>query len=295
MSQPEPQSTASAHLALVGTQLCFGLFPLFGKLAFESFAPLAVAGWRVVFGAVFLGLLAFARYGRAAIPRQADLWRLQVLGLLGIAGNQLLYLGGLERSTSINAGLMMMLVPLFTFVIAVAVRQERFSTWRGLGIALALGGTLPLLFEKGPDLSFPYLRGNLMMAGNTFLYSVYLVGSKPLMQRYPALVLLAWMYVLCLWTVPLTTMGVEWAPASAGPEAWWSLLAILLLPTSFGYLLNMYALAHLRASTTAVYIFAQPLIAGVAGWLILGEVLGVATLLGGVAIFTGIALVLRRG
>jgi drug/metabolite transporter (DMT)-like permease len=294
MPRPERSSILSAHLALVGTQLCFGLFPLFGKLAFESFAPAAVAGWRIVFGAVFLGMLAVGKYGRRVLPTLPDLARMQVLGLLGIAVNQLLYLEGLERSTSMNAGLMMMLVPLFTFVVAVGVRQERFALWRGAGIALALGGTLPLLFEKGPELTYPYLVGNLLMVGNTFLYSIYIVGSKPLMQRYPALVVLAWMYVLCLWTVPLATMDVAWAPARADARAWWSLLAILLLPTSLGYLLHLYALARLRASTTAVYVFVQPLIAGIAGWLILGESLGANTLLGGAAIFAGIWLVLRR-
>ena len=41
MPRPEEDRTV-AHLALVGTQLCFGLFPLFGKLAFDKDAAEAV-------------------------------------------------------------------------------------------------------------------------------------------------------------------------------------------------------------------------------------------------------------
>ena len=63
--------------ALVLVQLFFGLFPTFGKLAFEGFSPRAVAGWRFVFGAVVLGGLAWSRYGKGMLPARGDWLRLQ--------------------------------------------------------------------------------------------------------------------------------------------------------------------------------------------------------------------------
>lgn len=282
------------HLALAAAQLCFGLFPLFGKLAFEAFEPGAVAGWRVAFGSVVIFGIAWLAHGRRVWPAWRDLPMLQVCALLGVAVNQALYLEGLERATSVNTGLMMMLVPLFTFVIAVCVRQEKFAWRRGLGIAIALGGTAQIVLARGLDLSSSYLVGNLLLIGNTFCYAGYLVASKPLMARYPPIVVLAWVYVLSFWTFVFVTPGVEWVPAEADAAAWRSLALIMLLPTFAAYLLNLYALRYVPASTTAVYVFAQPLIAAVAGTVFLGESVGWDLALAGACIFVGIALVVLR-
>ena len=101
----ERRSELTGYAALVAVQLCFGLLPLFGKWAFESFDPRAVGAWRIGGGAVILGGLAFLLYGKRALPARRDLLRLQACALLGVACNQVLYLEGLQRSTSVNAGL----------------------------------------------------------------------------------------------------------------------------------------------------------------------------------------------
>jgi drug/metabolite transporter (DMT)-like permease len=282
------------HLALVAVQLCFGLFPLLGKWAFAAFAPDAVAAWRIACGAAVLGAIALAVHGRAFLPRRGDLLRLQACALLGIALNQVLFLEGLQRAPSVNAGLMMSLIPVYTFAIAVAVRQERFQRRRALGILVALAGAAQLVWQRGPDLSRPYLVGNLLFAANGLCYSVYLVASKPLAVRYPPLVVIAWVFLLGAWTIPLFAHDALFVPVGAGARAWLALALILVFATVLGYLLNVYALRRLRASTTAVYVFAQPLIAGVAGVVVLGEEIGGGTVLAAACIFVGIGLVSRR-
>jgi len=131
------------------------------------------------------------------------------------------------------------------------------------------------------------------MVLNTFSYSLYLVFSRPLLARYPPLVLIAWVFVLALPFVPLLARGEPIAP-EASARAWWALAFILVFPTSLAYLLNAWALAHLRASTTAMYIYVQPLITGVASRILLGERPTGGTFLAGACIFLGIWLVARR-
>src|SRR5690606_6514612 len=117
----EEREARRGHLALLAVQLCFGLFPLLGKLAFEAFAPAAVAAWRLWAGAAVFALLAAIRYGRGALPAWRDLPLFWLTALLGVAANQALYLEGLKRTTAMNAGLLMMLIPVFTTAIAVMV------------------------------------------------------------------------------------------------------------------------------------------------------------------------------
>jgi len=300
MAEPHPpdadvdrRRVLRGHLALLAVQVCFGFFPIFGKLAFDGFSPRAVAAWRFLVGGLVLGLLAWVRYGRAMIPRRADLLRLQVCSLLGVVINMVVFLEGLERSTAVNAGLLMPVIPVYTFAIAVAVGQERFSWRRGAGILLALAGTLSLLLQKGPDLSSEHLVGNLLIVVNTLSYSLFLVVGKPLLRRYPPFVVIAWVFLLSLWSIPFFARGETLVPAGAGAAPWLSLGYILVFPTLIAYLLNTFALSVVAASTTATYILLQPLIAVTAGVLLLGEAFLPGTGFAAAVILAGVWLVVR--
>ncbi|MEZ5988161.1 MAG: DMT family transporter [Planctomycetota bacterium] len=275
--------------ALVAVQLLFGMFPVTGKLAFASFAPEALAGWRIAVGSAVLLTAAFLRHGRRAVPRWRDLLAIQGLSILGVLCNQVLFVLGLARSRATDAGVVMALIPVFTFVAAIALRQERFRAGRGLGVAVALAGFV-LLLDTGTG---GRGLGNLLMAANALSYSLYLVLSKPMTRRYPPLVLMAWVYALSLWAVPLFAAGVDPWP-DPGPAALWSFVYVLLGPTVLAYFLNLYALARLPASTTAAFVYLQPFIAGLGGLLVLGERPEAGFLRAAGLVLVGLGLVLRR-
>lgn len=290
----------SGHAALAAAQIGFGLFPVFGTLVFAAggVSPLGVGSWRIGAGALILGAITFAVHGRAALPERKDVPRFLWCALLGVVINQGLFLVGLSRSTPMNAGLVMSMIPVFTFAIAAAVGQERFSALRAVGILIALAGLVPLLFGtgggEGPRILAQYGPGNLLMAGNALSYSMYLVISKPLTRKYPALVILAWNYLLSLLALPYFAMGEKLLPDPGFAAAWWSLAYIIAFPTVISYLLAMFGLARVRASTTAIYVYSQPIIAGVASWLAFGEQPTVAMLVAAIALFIGIWLVARK-
>ena len=287
---------AAAHLALIAAQASFGLFPVFGVYIFlpGGLSPLGVAVWRLGAGAVILFALAGLRHRGALLPARADLPRFAVAAWLGVGLNQAFFLVGLSHSTPINATLVMCLIPVFTFVMAGVVKQESFSAVRLLGVLVALGSTLPLLFEHGFHTLGRYGLGNLLMAGNALCYSAYLVVSKPLAGRYPPLVVIGWAYILSLPFVPLFARGTPLIPATGHVAAWWALAYIVVFPTVLAYLFNMFALARVSASTTAVYVYAQPLVAALASHLMFGETPSATMLVAAAGIFLGVWLVARR-
>lgn len=293
---PAGTQLTRAYLALLGAQVAFGLFPVFGQVAFRpgGLAPLAVGAWRLAGGAAILGVLATLIHGRAVVPAPAHLARFVVSAFLGVAINQGLFLVGLSRSTPLNATLVMCLIPVFTFVIAAAVGQEYFSAVRLIGVIIALAGTLPLLFEDGLHSLGRYGLGNLLMVANALCYSGYLIVSKPLARRYPPLVVIAWAYILSLPFIAYFGWGEALVPAAGRPDVWWSLAYIIAFPTVIAYLFNMYALARVPASTTAVFIYAQPLIAALASWVAFHETPSAGMLIAAACLFAGIWLVTRR-
>jgi drug/metabolite transporter (DMT)-like permease len=281
-------------VALLFVQLFFGLFPLFGKLATREISPRAIAAWRIVVGALVLLAVAGALHGKRCIPRRADLLRLQVCSLLGVALNMVLYLEGLERSTAVHAGLLVATIPVFTFAAAVLAGQERFEAARGAGILLAFLGVGLIVLQKGPHFSVQTRAGDLLMAINAACYSVFLVAVRPLLRSYPPLVVIAWVFALSLWTVPLFAWDESFAPAGVSARGWLSLGYVLVFATILTYLLNTFALSKVSASTTATFIFLQPLIAVACGVLVLKEPLPVATVVAGALTLVGVWLVARR-
>lgn len=292
----EARRRKSGYIALAVVQVCFALFPIFGKLAFEpgAFTPLAVGSWRMLFGAASLMIVAVAVHGREVWPSPRDLAWLALCSFLGVTANMVLYLEGLQRSTATDAGLVMCLIPVFTFAIAAAVKQETFLPLRAIGLSIALFGASMLFWAERPELVSAHGFGNLLMALNTLSYACYLVLARPLLKRYPPLVVIAWVFVLSLPWVPFLAHGEILIPTAASPRAWASLAFILIFPTSLAYLLNAFALSRLRASTTAVYIYVQPLITGFFGWLVLGDELTAGLAVAAAFIFLGIYLVVRR-
>lgn len=297
----------AAHAALAAVQLFFALFPVFGKLAFAGgvYTPLSVGVARILFGAFTLSALALMLHGPEALPRLCELPRIALLSILGVAANMTLYLEGLKRSTAGNATLMICLIPVFTFSIAAALGHERFGARRIGGLLLALGGAA-LLVAGQADLGGEHTLGNLLIVCNCLGYAAYLVMVRPLAQRHPPLAVIAWMFVASLPWVPLmlwrdhAARGAgEFAlrevllPAAADPRALWSLGFIVVFPTTLAYLFNVFALSRVRASTTAVYIYAQPLGTAIAAWYMLDERVTPLMGLSAALLFPGIWLVSR--
>jgi drug/metabolite transporter (DMT)-like permease len=294
----EPGGGALAgHLALIGANLIFGLFPVYGRVAMDparGVTPFALSAWRIVSGTLLFALLArFAHPGQMRLRRD-DVLPLVGLGLLGVVANQVLFLNGLERSNAANAGLMMCTIPVFTFLIAALSGQERFGWLRGVGVVIALAGVLPLVLGEGVSLGGERALGNLLIAVNCLCYSVYLVWIKPMRARYPTMVLMAWVYLFSLPCVPLLAWGEPLLPAVQDARAWGSILYVIVGPTVVAYGLNAFALGRVRASTSALYIYMQPVIAALGGALVLSEHLGAEVLLAAALLFPGVALVTRK-
>ncbi len=292
--ESEPGSErARAYMALAAVQLFFGLFPVFGKLAFEAFAPQAVGAWRIAAGALVLGFVAASLHGRKLVPPRSELPLIALASFLGIALNMVLYLEGLARTNATTATLLMGLIPVFTFVVALLAGQEAFSPLRALGVVIALLGATALRWAESEGRFAIDWIGLLLLAGNALSYSIYFVLTRPLARRHPPLCVVAWMFAFSLPAALWLAARVDLTPAATATQCW-SLAFVLVFPTVLAYLVNVYALSRVSASTTAVGIYAQPFVAALAGWWMLGDQPTRGMLVAAALVFAGLALVLRR-
>ncbi len=295
-------SKAKVHLALLVVQVAFGSQAVESKVAMlpstlggEGIPAEALAMGRMLGGALFFQ--AFQLIARL-LPRNdtyppipfREHWKLMGLSVLGISLNQAMFLMGLRLTTPFAVMLVGATIPVVTAVLAVLMRQDVLRARTVLGLGCALAGVLTLTGIGRID------KGALLVAANSIAYSLYLVLSRKIVQKYGALRVVTWLFTwgalgfspfgaLPLWhQLPeLTTRGMMY------------LAYIIAVPTIIAYAFNAWALARTTPTIVTIYIYLQPVVTALIAWVQLGQGVTGRTLVAGTFILTGVAIVTLVG
>ncbi|HEX8706891.1 MAG TPA: DMT family transporter [Pyrinomonadaceae bacterium] len=286
--------SAAPHVALIAVQLMFGTWPIFGKIALRVLPSTGLVALRVA-GATAAFLILQRTLGQAQKIRRKDYALMALYSLLGVVLNQFLFVKGLSLTTVINATLLGTTIPVFTLLVSITLGFDRISFRKALGITLAAGGVVYLLYPER-NFASDTAYGNLLIVLNSISYGAYIAISKEMLRRYGALTVITWIFIFgSIATIPVGGYALAGSPLQdAGLGVWLAVLYIILIPTVGAYYLNAWALARVEPSTVAVYIYLQPLIAFALAPLILNEKWNSRTWLASALIFSGVAVVTWR-
>ena len=290
------RASIAPHLALVAVQILFGSWPIFGKVVLRSMSPSSLVSCRLTGAALAFVLLQRKLTPLFRMPTK-DFWLLALCSMLGVVGNQFLYVKGLSLTTVINVTLLSTTIPVFALFVSILFGYDQLSFRRLIGIALAAGGVIYLVNPARADLSAQTTAGNLSIVSNSLLYAIYLVISKTLLERYGAFNVITWIFLVgSVVTVPVGVYSLRQENVGAITSGVWLLLVfIIIFPTVGAYYLNAWALSKVPPSTVAIYIYLQPLIAFGFAPLLLGEQWSSRTIIAAIHIFMGVAVVTKRG
>jgi drug/metabolite transporter (DMT)-like permease len=279
---------------LLGAQICFGSLPVAGRLALATIPADAIVITRMVAGA--LGFYVWARVSGPIRIARRDWPAIIGCALLGVVGNQLLFMHGLVRSTATNAAVLGSTIPVFTAVFALVFGREPVRLARLGGIGVAMIGAIVLALSRGGgggSTSNEHLVGNLMILGNSACYGLYLVVVRPLAVRYSPIVLVAAMFAVgTIFVAPLGAIAWSETPP-LGRDELASLAFLILIPTWGAYSLTQLALARAESSLVASWIYLQPVVTATGAMIFLAERPGVATGIAAAFIFAGVWLASR--
>jgi drug/metabolite transporter (DMT)-like permease len=282
------------HLALVLVQLLFASLAIAGRFVLPHFPAGALVCFRVLGAAAVLFLVNAATQGRWVKDRR-DLARLGVLGMLGIAANQTLFLYGLQHTTAINATILVTTVPVFTVLGSVLTGREPVSGLLVAGIGLAGLGTIYLIGPDRISLAPSMALGNALIVLGMICYAAYFIYSKTVVGRHgPITVSFYVMLFASIGVLPFGVSGIQTVQLSGIAGAvWWWIAYIVIFPTILTYLLNIWALQRASSNLVAVYIYLQPLFAAAVAPLVLpGEQITTRVAVAGLTIFAGLGLVI---
>jgi len=295
--RPEVRNPRGPHVALLAVQIIFGTWPIFGKVALRGLPSAGLVVVRAA-GAAAAFLLLMRLRGRLIVPPRADLARLALYGLLGVALNQFMFIEGLALSTAVNATLLSACIPVFTLLVGAALGRERLTARVVAGTAVAAAGVITLVDPLRASFSAETTLGNFLLVANTAAYGAYIAVSRDVFRRYGALTAMAWVFSFgALMTVPFGgyyLARVDWR--AVGWVVWLAVVYIILVPTVGAYYLNAWALERAAPSTVAVYVYLQPLFAFALAPLLLGaaERPGARHAVATALIFAGLAFVTLR-
>lgn len=290
---PTARDRRLVHSALLFAQLGFGGFHVVAKAILTHLHPLALAGIRVLAATPLLLLIAWTI--DRIVPTRTDLYRLALLGFLGVFANQLLFILGLRYTTATNAAILMPAIPVFAAAVAILLRVERPSFARAAGIVLAVVGALVMLEPTRFQLGDTTLIGNLLILANCLSYAVFLVLMRPVLLRLPVATVTAWTFVFggagVLAVCATTMLRVDYT--ALPPGVWAGLAFVVVVPTILCYLVNSWGVARSSSSLAATYTTLQPLVTGLLAFVLLAERVGWPQLVGGLLIIGGLHQVAR--
>lgn len=282
------------HLALITVQILFGIWPIFGKIVLRSMSSTSLVALRLAGAAVLFAVLQRRFTPLLRMPLK-DIVLLTACSLLGIVGNQFLFVKGLSLTTVINVEILSTTIPVYALATSILLGYERGSRKTLIGVLLSAAGVLYLVNPLNANLTGSTTLGNVLILTNSFLYALYLVISKSLIERYGALNVVTWIFLVgSLITIPVGIYSLQRENLAAISATTWVAVAfIIIFPTVIAYYLNAWALTRVPPSLVAIYIYLQPLIAFGFAPLLLGESWNWRTIVAAVMIFGGVALVTR--
>jgi drug/metabolite transporter (DMT)-like permease len=250
-----------------------------------------------VFGAAIL-FWAISFLGPKEKITTSDWPRILACSVFGMVINMLFFFKGLSLSTPINSSVIVTLSPVMVLILASVLIRERITLLKSIGIIIGLAGALVLvLFSAESKDNAPNIPlGNVLFMVNAFSYGLYLILVKPLTSKYHPFTLMKWLFTLAVFiNLPITIgefTAVEWQ--SLPFEAIWKMAFVVLGTTFTTYLLNVFALRQLSASTISAFIYLQPLIAIIYAIATGADSLNTTKVVAGLLVFAGVYMVTKK-
>ena len=275
-------------------------FPII-KHAVSVMHPFVLNAFRFSFSLLFLGAMLIWR-GR---PSGTLAWStirphariVVLLGLLGYVVYQVLFILGIEHTTSGNSALIMASSPTWTAILSVSFDLESYRSGTWIGLMLALAGTVLVVLAGSASISVDprYLIGNVLTLGAAVTWGAYTAFSRPVTRSVDPLALTFCGIVVAFPCILLLAFPffeqIDWSSVTWG--VWGAIIYSGGLSTGIAIVFWTQAVRHVGATHTAVFGNLVPIVALLGGVVLLNEAVTLFQVAGGACIVGGLLLMRR--
>lgn len=283
-----------AYLMLILTAAIWGFAAPIVKYTLEFVPPVDFLFYRfILVSAIFVGPFLIS-LKKTPIPL-VQLIKLFLIGILGGPVTLLLIFFGANRTTSLDASLIVAMAPVLIVVGGAFFLKEKVTRRENLGLAIALCGTLFTIIEpliSGSAFAQQHLLGNILTFSSNIAWAAYVMFIKKLSKSYSPLILTATTFFSGLL---ILTPLFFYSPASAGqitipPQAFPGVIYMALFSSVIAYTTYNWGVALIEASEATVFTYLQPVFAAPLAFFWLKEAISRPFLIGVMLIAFGVFL-----
>ena len=271
-------------LAMFGA-VAFGTLAILAKNAYEAGAqavPLLAARFSVT--AILLVGYQLVRRQRLFVERD-KIVRLLLLGALGYGVESTLFFLALERAPASVVGLVFYSYPLWTTLIAIAMRLERFDARLGLALLLGTIGVASIF-----SLTATSLIGPLFALGAAVMVALFYIGAQIFTEGTDP-------STAATWTAAGAGLALVTLTAAQGtglPSEAWGSAAGLGVATAVAFIATYAAIARIGSSRTAIANMMELVTTFILAALLLGEEITVRLIVGAVLVLSAIPVLATK-
>lgn len=273
------QSKAAGHIGALLTVMCWGCSFIATKVLMEEghLTPSEVYVYRFTIGYLVMLALTFREIRAKSLTDELQ------LALCGICSGTLYFLTenyALMYTTTGNVSLLSSISPIFTAILLSIIYKTKMKAGEITGSAVAFAGVGCVIFSesfaKGLGMEIHPL-GDLLALTCAMSWAVYSIAIKRLIPLYSSLFITRKLFFYGVVTaLPLLLFQPEPLHLHilfdfSQPKYLLNLLFLSLMCSVMAYILWNEAMKSLGSVTANNYLYLQPPVTMVAGWMLLGE------------------------
>jgi drug/metabolite transporter (DMT)-like permease len=184
------------------------------------------------------------------------------------------------------------MTPIFTLLFAILAKKEVFTGRRALGFGIAVLGAVVIRRFEDFQLSSDTFQGDLFTVLNCVVLAIFFTISRDFLRVTNPFWATGWMFLFGGIVLLLATVS-EWPnfwPQQVHTTFVLAVLYNVVAATMVTYFLNSWSLTKVNASAVALFIYLQPVVAVLNGWLTYDEEITVRMALAMAFIFAGVGL-----
>ncbi len=275
---------------MVFVNVMWGLSFIASKHAMNAgFTPMTLALFRYVVASACLVPITLLTEKRMPLRKQ-DVLPMILSGLTGITFYYFFEYYGIQRTSTVNASLILAAIPILTMLAEAVVYQTRLRPAQVAGAVISMIGVGMILFS-GSNEGEASIVGDLLIMGASIVWVAYIFIGRRLRSQHTSLGMNSWQAITALITLLPLAVGEGCDLASIPWDGWAAMAVLAVICSALCYYLYGNALFEMSPLASAIFINLIPLTTMVGGVVLLGETLTWLTVVGGGMVIGSIFLV----
>jgi len=183
--------------------------------------------------------------------------------------------------------------PIITSIFAVLFLSESVSRFGFLGMIISLFGVLLISISHTQGFSFD--KGLFYIAFATVVGSFYSIIQKPFLKKYDLLDITAYLVWGGTFMLVIYFPDLKQDYANASLASTLAIIYLGIFPGAIAYIAWSFILKEIPASKAVSFLYFMPILATLLGWIGLGEVPVIMSLIGGLIALFGVWVVNKWG